>query len=244
MGITRIANVTGLDNIGIPVVMVCRPNSRSLAVSQGKGLSLDEAKASGLMEAIELYHGEHITLPLKLASYEELRYTHDIVDVDSLPKTVRSRFHYNLRLLWIEGYDLIQQKPSWVPYELVHSDFTLPLPSGCGCFPPSSNGLASGNHILEAVSHGICEIVERDSSALWALFSKERRQTIRVSTDSVNDPACKKILSMYREANVKLAIWETTTDIGIPSFRCLIMEESTNRLTSYTFFNKYRINRN
>ena len=45
-GITRIANVTGLDRIGVPVVMVCRPNSRSLAVSQGKGLTLDAAKAS------------------------------------------------------------------------------------------------------------------------------------------------------------------------------------------------------
>jgi ribosomal protein S12 methylthiotransferase accessory factor YcaO len=27
MGITRVANVTGLDSVGIPVVMVCRPNS-------------------------------------------------------------------------------------------------------------------------------------------------------------------------------------------------------------------------
>ena len=53
MGITRIANVTGLDTIGIPVVMVTRPNSRSVAVSQGKGLSLTAAKASGVMEAIE-----------------------------------------------------------------------------------------------------------------------------------------------------------------------------------------------
>lgn len=35
LGITRIANVTGLDRIGMPVVMVCRPNSRSLAVAQG-----------------------------------------------------------------------------------------------------------------------------------------------------------------------------------------------------------------
>ena len=67
MGITRIANVTGLDRIGVPVVMVCRPNARSLAVSQGKGLTLDAAKASGVMEAIELYHAEHIELPLKLA---------------------------------------------------------------------------------------------------------------------------------------------------------------------------------
>jgi ribosomal protein S12 methylthiotransferase accessory factor YcaO len=30
--ITRVANLTGLDRAGIPVVMVCRPNSRSSAV--------------------------------------------------------------------------------------------------------------------------------------------------------------------------------------------------------------------
>ena len=43
MGITRIANVTGLDRTGIPVVMVCRPNARSVTVSQGKGLTLNAA---------------------------------------------------------------------------------------------------------------------------------------------------------------------------------------------------------
>ena len=43
MGITRLANVTGLDTIGIPVVMSVRPNSRSRSVSQGKGLDLDAA---------------------------------------------------------------------------------------------------------------------------------------------------------------------------------------------------------
>ncbi len=43
MGITRVANVTGLDTVGIPVVMVCRPNSRSISVSQGKGCDLDAA---------------------------------------------------------------------------------------------------------------------------------------------------------------------------------------------------------
>src|SRR5438876_5307195 len=72
LGITRIANITGLDAIGIPVTMVCRPNARSLAVSQGKGLDLVAAKVSGLMESIEAYHAETITLPLKIATYEEL----------------------------------------------------------------------------------------------------------------------------------------------------------------------------
>ena len=46
MGITRIAVLTGLDVIGIPVVAAVRPNSRSIAVHQGKGVTLSAAKAS------------------------------------------------------------------------------------------------------------------------------------------------------------------------------------------------------
>ena len=49
-GVTRVADITGLDHVGIPVALACRPNSRSLSVSQGKGLTLDAAKASALME--------------------------------------------------------------------------------------------------------------------------------------------------------------------------------------------------
>ena len=80
MGITRIANVTGLDRIGVPVVMVCRPNSRSLAVSQGKGLDLAAAKASGLMESVETYHAERIGHPRRYASMDELSRTERVVD--------------------------------------------------------------------------------------------------------------------------------------------------------------------
>src|SRR5438270_11631422 len=105
MGITRIANVTGLDSVGIPVVMVCRPNSRSVAVSQGKGIDLASARASGLMEAAELYHPETMTLPLRLATYEEIRYQHNVIEVEELPRRSDSRLHPNLRLLWCEGRD-------------------------------------------------------------------------------------------------------------------------------------------
>src|SRR6478609_1704254 len=62
-GITRVANVTGLDRIGLPVVLVTRPNSRSVAVSQGKGTSLEAAKVSALMEGIELWHAENLVRP-------------------------------------------------------------------------------------------------------------------------------------------------------------------------------------
>ncbi len=137
MGITRVANVTGLDYIGVPVVMVCRPNSRSLSVAQGKGLDLPAAKASGIMEAVEGYHSQHITLPLKYASYDELRFTHEMADVARLPKTRDSKYHPDFCLHWVEGYDLLSGKPRWVPYEMVHTHYTLPAitVSGCDLFP-------------------------------------------------------------------------------------------------------------
>src|SRR5262249_33662805 len=167
MGITRIANITGLDRIGVPVVMVCRPNSRSIAVSQGKGLDLPAAKASGLMEAVETYHAETITSSLKLGSYHQLGRTHPLVDVTLVPRPKGSPYHDDEPRLWIEGRDLISRSPLWVPYELVHTDYTLPRGPAHGSFAANTNGLASGNHILEAVSHGIHEVIERDATALW-----------------------------------------------------------------------------
>ena len=85
MGITRIANITGLDLIGIPVVMACRPNSRSIAVAQGKGLDLAAAKVSAVMEAVETFHAERVALPLRLATYAELCRSESVADVRRLP---------------------------------------------------------------------------------------------------------------------------------------------------------------
>ena len=235
LGITRIANVTGLDRIGIPVVMVCRPNSRSLSVAQGKSLTLTGAKVSGMMEAIESYHGEHITLPLKIATYEELRYTHPLVDPASLNQLSTSYYHPNLQLTWIEGVDLATGKPVWVPYEMVHTNFSLPMPAGTGCFIMSSNGTASGNHILEAISHGICEVVERDATTLWHFLDPSSQKQTRLDLATVDDPECLEILEKYRFAQVAVVVWETTSDIGIPAFLCSIFDEADGSVrTSFT----------
>jgi ribosomal protein S12 methylthiotransferase accessory factor len=224
MGITRIANVTGLDCIGIPVVMVVRPNSRSIAVSQGKSADLTAAKASGVMESVETYHAEHMILPLKLGSYEEMRYRHPVADVAQLPFVARSRFRPDLRLLWVEGHDLLRDEPVWVPYELVHTDYTLPPPSGSGCFVASSNGLASGNHLLEAISHGICEVVERDAATIWTRRPKDEQARTRIDLASIDSEECQDVLARYERAGIAVAVWEMTGDIGIPSFMCMIAE--------------------
>jgi YcaO-like protein with predicted kinase domain len=224
MGITRIANVTGLDRIGVPVVMVCRPNSRSLAVSQGKGLTLDAAKASGVMEAIELYHGECIELPLRLGSVRDLGATHRLVDLGRLPRRADSRFHFDLPILWIEGRDLLADEPLWLPYEVVHTRYVLPLPTGSGCFPASSNGLASGNHLLEAINHGIAEVVERDSTSVWNQLDRASRDRTRIDLSTIDDDDCVKVLDALERADLAVAAWDTTTDVGIASFYCLITD--------------------
>ncbi len=226
MGITRVANVTGLDRIGIPIVMVVRPNSRSLAVSQGKGLDLDSAKASGLMESIETWHAERIIRPVRYAPFAELRGEHATVEIEWLPQIRESRFHPQRRMLWIEGHNLVDGRSVWVPYEMVHTDYTYPVPPGHGCFPCSTNGLASGNHVLEATCHAICEVIERDATSVWHHLPQQAREKTRVVPDTIDDSACREVLDRLEAAAIDVTAWDVTTDVGVPSFYCLIIEKN------------------
>jgi YcaO-like protein with predicted kinase domain len=225
MGITRVADITGLDTIGIPVVAVCRPNSRSVVVSLGKGLDVMAAKASGVMESVEAFVAEHIIQPLILGSVNDLRFSHRLIDVELLPQSPDSLYHADFPLLWIEGQDLVTRARIWVPYELVHTAYTLPPPTGTGCFIATSNGLASGNHLLEAISHGICEAVERDAATLHQLRAPEQRALRRIDPRTVDDACCAEALDRLACAGMSVAIWDITTDIRIPAFRCLIAED-------------------
>ena len=222
MGITRIANVTGLDEIGVPVVMVCRPNARSISVSQGKGVDLAAAKASGLMEAIETYHAERIILPLKLAPANELMEGHVLIDVDRLPLAAESRYHADFPILWIEGRNLIDDRLLWLPYELVHSNYTFPQPTGSGCFPANTNGLASGNHILEAIAHGLYEVIERDALTLWRLQDRARIKH-SLELESVDDPASIELLDKFEKAGLDVMVWDVTSDVGVACFYCFLI---------------------
>ncbi|WP_441291247.1 YcaO-like family protein [Sorangium sp. KYC3313] len=228
MGITRVADVTGLDTLGVPVVMVTRPNARSLSVSQGKGLTLAAARASGLMEAVEHWHAERVQLPLKLGTVNELRFRHRLVDVSALPRLSISAFHDDLRLHWVIGMDLVAGAPTWVPFEVVHTDYSLPLLSASGCFVMSSNGLASGNHPLEAISHALCELIERDAATLWWLAGEEHHRRTMIDLSTVDDPSCRALLDGYERAGIEVYVWDITSDVGVPAFYCTLVDREPN----------------
>lgn len=228
MGITRVANVTGLDRIGIPVVVVHRPNARSLSVSQGKGATMAAARASGLMEAAESYHAENIIRPIRRASYAEMRHSVRTADVGRLPRPRQSTFRARKPIPWIEGRDLLDGRCVWVPYEMVTLDFRFPQPRGSGVFVAGSNGLASGNHYLEAIVHALCEVIERDATTLW--FQGNLETEVQLDLGSVDDLPCRAVLDRYAAARISVAVWETTTDIGVASFICQIAEPPGSRV--------------
>jgi ribosomal protein S12 methylthiotransferase accessory factor len=224
MGITRVATITGLDVIGIPVVAVMRPNSRSIAVAQGKGLDLTAAKVSGLMESIENYHAERIRAPLQLATVGDMLERGPCLDLERLPRVNGSSLSRASRMLWIEGHEVFHSQRVWLPFELVHTDYTLPLPTCSGAFMLSDSGVASGNDPLEATSHAICELVERDALTLFRFESRAGQLARRLDPSTIDDPACCSVLERYAKAEVDVAVWDVTSDIGIACFFCTIID--------------------
>src|SRR5262249_50408155 len=118
------------------------------------------------------------------------------------------------------------------PFELVHVNGTAAGRVAPGLFCCSTNGLASGNTLLEAISSGICEVVERDSTALSGLRPEHERAACRIDRDTIDDPGCREALDKFDAAGIAVGVWETTTDVGIPSFDCLIAERTEDAMRS------------
>ena len=227
VGITRLANVTGLDVIGIPVVQAVRPNSRSLSVSQGKGVDLDAAKASAMMEAIELWHAERIELPCRYASWQAIRRTENVLDLASLPLLQGARIRPEEQRAWLEGWDLSAMLPCWVPLEIVSMN-TIGVNQAVLTFMTTSNGLASGNHPLEAIEHAMCEVIERDTHALSVVAESMGAPIHKVDLGSIADPTLTALLATCEAADVDVAAFELLSDIGLPTFRVGLRERSAN----------------
>lgn len=227
LGVTRLANITGLDTIGIPVVVACRPNSRGLATNQGKGFDLAAAKASALMEAAERQQAERVALPLHMASMLDLESATRVIDVELLPKAPGPTFDKSCPLLWVPGVDLLQREPNpvWVPYEVVHTDWSISPPPSTGSFATTANGLASGNHVVEAVAHGLCEAIERDAVAVLSYKGESAVDVRRVDLATIDDPACLELLRRFEHVGVRVAVWDATSDVEVAVFIALVVNE-------------------
>jgi YcaO-like protein with predicted kinase domain len=195
---------------------VVRPNARSLSVAQGKGLDLFAAKVSGIMESIECFHAERVSAPVHMGRHADLASTNDILDPYELPQLPSSRFHSEIIIPWVEALDLGSGRVRLVPLEIASADFTFPGLPGTGFFGRSTNGLASGNTIHEALLHGLCEVIERDAWALWHTSAGKTGSAIDLSAEA--DPRLVRLLTDLDAAVCRIMVEDITTDIGVPVF--------------------------
>lgn len=212
-GITRVADVTGLDRLGIPVFQAIRPGSRNLCVSQGKAVHREGARVSAAMEAMELWHAEDLGhLPSVTASLREMELGNPIPSA-SLPWRPDSRRLENAPLPWLEARSLLDGPPGWLLRQVVEIDFTLPRTLRPAMFHVTSNGLASGNSPEEARLHALCEVVERHG---LYLARKEPHRIVPLDVDSVENPFCRGLIERFRDAGFRLALYDITWELGVP----------------------------
>lgn len=224
-GVTRVGGVGGLDRIGIPVFCAYRPTSRSLAVSQGKGATEAAARASAVMEALELWHAERHRLPVRYDSLRRLDGAGEaVLDTGGIVTCPCNEFTPDRMLRWTRGLDLLADAPVWVPYESVHCDWRLPSAAGEHSFQNGSNGLASGNTLVEAVVHALCEVIERDAIVRFDRLDPAESAARRVDPSTVDDDECRRLMSRFADAGIELVIWDMTSDLGVPTYSCVAVE--------------------
>src|SRR5260370_18880501 len=73
IAVTRVARISGLDRTGVEVACAVRPLGHILQVSNGKGLTFEEAAQGALLEAAELHASERPPPDLLFTSARELR---------------------------------------------------------------------------------------------------------------------------------------------------------------------------
>ena len=203
-GITRVADITDLDRIGIPVFSSIRPmaDRGAISVYNGKGATPTEARVSAMMEGLERYSAEVRDRQLDIASFSLLDGALDprdlILPVDADPDAL---------IPWISGWDMMNQEEILVPANAVFH----PLPSEYRrLFRTNTTGLASGNVIEEAIFHGLAEIIERDA---WALVEAARHTGPLIQ--DVKDDLARGLMDKFAAAGVDVYLRDITSDIGV-----------------------------
>lgn len=227
LGIARLADITDLDRIGIPVVQAICPLAKSLTVKQGKGPSLAQAIASAAMEAAEAWHAENVAAPTESLDIR----SGDKIDILGLCPTTKEHPPDTASISWIKGWDFVAHRPIWGPFDSITLDFTVPLQ--CTSLQRGSNGLASGNTLGEALSHALYEVIERDCIADFERRSPRQRSAAFLPADTLRSYGAGRLIEKIDAAKVVLNVWDITNDLDVPAFRALLYEVGKNGPGTY-----------
>jgi len=187
----------------------------------GKGATPAQAEASAVMELAERFSFfSFVKNPANFTvnTYKEMgdsalpfemiaRSVHD--DSEDLDRA--RRIFEELPLKWTSAYNLTRDRIVMVPFDWFYAINEF-------------NGPSAGNCIEEALSQGICEIVERHVSSI---VSRRRLRLPAIDPDSATDPAVQAMVAKYRSAGIELFLTDFSLDTGIPTVGALAYDPNT-----------------
>jgi len=188
----------------------------------GKGGTPQQSQASAVMELAERFSffsfvknpGNFFTETYarmdgnKAISFEMIaKSVHD----DSPDLAISQQIFESLPLKWTTAYNLSRDVEVLIPFDWFYAINAF-------------NGPSAGNCQEEAISQGICEIIERHVSSL---VSRNRMQVPGIRIDSATDPLVKEMIGKYRKAGVQLYLSDFTLDTGIPTVGVMAYDPST-----------------
>jgi len=244
ISLTRVANITGLDRIGIPVTLSIRPNSHSVVTSSGKGTTLEAAMVSAAMESLELFCAETVEVPEIKLPYTQLADKYPVIALDNLSLRENSLFNVNQPEQWCLGWDIVHQQEVAVPMQAVsmnYSKFWYNDFDSLGSFDMGSNGLASGNHFLEAVTSALYELIERDAvscqleACLQGYGIPGGYQMPRVRLETIANPLVTELLAKFAAAPIVPVLFDCTVDTEVPVYRAFLYDSSGRGPSSHGY---------
>lgn len=224
-GITRVAHLTGLDRLGVPVHMAVKPQGRTLSSGSGKGLTKAASWASAVMEAIEQTVWERVEASGVEASERALwELGRNVVPGERFQMRRGGLWADHLPIRWRRGWDVLRGEEAWIPDSLVaYRD------PGLSPFPSTSNGLASGATVYEALLSGLLEVVERDGIALHTIATRGPYVDGREYLEEV----APELASAVRRAGIDLELVDATTEVGVPTYVCYLRDAPGERLGNF-----------
>src|SRR5216117_563893 len=224
--ISRVADLTPLDDLRLPVYSAVTPLARDLKIHNGKGATREAARVSAMMEAVERVAAERSFAPCLLGSYQELERAGPLPPVDPLAFDLPAdtAFRPDSRFTWVQGRELLAGRDVLIPLDLV---ITPPVEGILR--DVDTNGVASGNIHLEAVAHAICEVIERDAFSqilfIAAFGDHEKHARALVPTDLGTLPSqALEWAERIARAGLQLDVLDITTDVGVPTFHALLLD--------------------
>ncbi|MBK8433475.1 MAG: TOMM precursor leader peptide-binding protein [Chloroflexi bacterium] len=214
-------------NFALPLADLGRLRRTLRGRSGGKGLTEAQAKLGALAESIERYaglaQGDEPFITAKVGELEGAVHPHELLQFserqyaeraqwngrDSLFNYVPEPFDDQQPIAWSKVWEVGTARPRYIPTALAY--YGIEAAWGRA----DSNGCAAGGTLAEAFVQGFCELVERDSVALW-WYNRVARPGVDLA--SFGQPYLEQMVAYHAQIGRELWVVDVTADLGVPTF--------------------------